>query len=88
MLYTVREVAQILKVAERTVYNWIEGGYLRAVQVDHKKTVRIRKEDLEEFLTNNLTTAMEFKTSLKAPARSPVIERLVKSLLEEGKNLG
>ena len=31
--FTVREVAEILKVTERTIYNLIESGELKAVKV-------------------------------------------------------
>lgn len=37
--YTVKQAAKILQVAERTVWNWIESGKLRAVKIG--KVVRI-----------------------------------------------
>jgi excisionase family DNA binding protein len=54
-LYTVREVAEYFKVSERTVYGWIEMGYLRAIKVgslDGKGTVRVPEDALEEFIRN------------------------------------
>lgn len=48
ILYTIEEVTQILKVTQRTVYNFIKNGDLKAVKVG--KYWRVRHEDLEEFL--------------------------------------
>lgn len=49
-LYTVKEIRDILKVTQRTLYNYIKSGNLKAVKIG--KYWRIRKEDLEEFLMN------------------------------------
>ncbi len=47
---TVKEVAKHFKVSERTIYNWIEFGYLRAIKVgEGRGTVRIPLDALEEF---------------------------------------
>lgn len=55
-LYRVCEVAQIFRVAERTIYNWIEWGYLRAIKVgDGKGTIRIPEDAIKEFIDNNQT---------------------------------
>ncbi len=54
-LYTVDEVAQILRLSKRTVYSYIEFGYLRAVQVGEKKALRIPEDALNEFLKVNQT---------------------------------
>lgn len=50
--YKVNEVATLFKVSTRTVYNWIDAGYLRAVRVgDGKKgTIRIPESAIKEFL--------------------------------------
>jgi excisionase family DNA binding protein len=53
--YTVDEVAQILRLSKRTVYSYIEFGYLRAVQVGEKKALRIPEDALNEFLKLNQT---------------------------------
>lgn len=50
-LYTVDEVTQILKVTQRTVYNYIKNGQLKAIKVG--KYWRIRHSDLEDFLLPN-----------------------------------
>ena len=34
-LYTPKEVAKLLKVSLKTVYNWIEEGRLKAVKIGH-----------------------------------------------------
>jgi excisionase family DNA binding protein len=54
-LYTVNEVAQILRLSKRTVYSYIEFGYLRAIQVGEKKALRIPEDALNEFLKLNQT---------------------------------
>lgn len=53
---TVKEVANLLKVSPRTVYSYIEFGYIRAVQVSTKKAIRIPKSSVEEFIQANYTT--------------------------------
>jgi excisionase family DNA binding protein len=47
-LYTIDEVAQILKVSKRTVYNYIKSGFLKAIKVG--KYWRVMHTDLETFL--------------------------------------
>jgi len=54
-LYTVKEVAQILRLSERTIYTYIEFGYLRAIQIGEKKALRIPEDALHEFLEVNQT---------------------------------
>jgi len=55
-LYKVAEIATLFRVAERTVYNWVEFGYLKAIKVrDGKGTIRIPEESLQEFLENYQT---------------------------------
>ena len=54
-LYTVDEVAQILRLSKRTIYTYIESGYLRAIQVREKKALRIPEDALQEFLKLNQT---------------------------------
>ncbi|WP_038064953.1 helix-turn-helix domain-containing protein [Thermodesulfovibrio thiophilus] len=57
-LYKVKEVAGIFRVAERTVYNWVEFGYIRAVKVgseDGKGTIRITEDALQEFIEKYTT---------------------------------
>lgn len=58
-LLTLKEVAQELRVNERTVFRLIRGENttgkkLPAIMIGH--SWRIRKEDLEKFLIENLNT--------------------------------
>ena len=46
--YTIKEVAQILKVVYLTVYRWIQAGNLKAYKVG--KQYRINKFDLDHFI--------------------------------------
>lgn len=46
--YTIKEVAQNLKVSERTIHNWIKEGQLNSYKVG--RLTRISKEQLEEYL--------------------------------------
>ena len=48
VVYTVKEVADILKVSTRTVKRMIKRGDIKAVKLGG--TVRIRREALEEAL--------------------------------------
>jgi excisionase family DNA binding protein len=48
-MYTVQEIAQQLRVSERTVRNWIESGELRAFAIG-KRGYRIAESDLLAFI--------------------------------------
>jgi excisionase family DNA binding protein len=48
-MYTVQEVAQQLRVSERTVRNWIEQGELVAFSIG-KRGYRIAESDLNAFI--------------------------------------
>ena len=47
MLYTVREVANLLKVNRNFVYDIIKRGELRAIKVG---SIKIRHDDLEDYI--------------------------------------
>ncbi len=47
-LFTIKEVAQILKVDPKTVYKYVWSGKLKSKKLG--KTHRISKEDLEAFI--------------------------------------
>ena len=49
-LYTIEEVKKILKVTQRTVYNFIKNGDLKAIKIG--KYWRVRHADLEEFIAH------------------------------------
>jgi excisionase family DNA binding protein len=51
---TVAEVAEMLKLNQQTVRNWIDQGSLPAVRVGRR--VRIRRSDLERVLEEGYTT--------------------------------
>jgi excisionase family DNA binding protein len=51
---TVAEVAELLKLNQQTVRNWIDAGSLPAVKVGRR--VRIRRSDLERKLEEGRTT--------------------------------
>jgi excisionase family DNA binding protein len=52
---TVAEVAELLKLNQQTVRNWIDAGSLPALKVGRR--VRIRRSDLERKLEEGRTTA-------------------------------
>ena len=47
-LYTPAEVARKLRVTQRTIYDWLRAGRLRAKRAGH--FWRISNQDLEQFL--------------------------------------
>lgn len=48
-LLTTNEIAQILRVHQRTVQRWISSNRLKATKVG-PKIFRVRKKDFDEFL--------------------------------------
>ncbi len=53
-LYTVQEVADMLKVHWQTVLNYIKRGKLKAVRMG--KGYRITRQDINAFINENKTT--------------------------------
>ena len=51
-LLTTKEISTQLKVSDRTVRNWIEGGKLKAFKFGLQ--YRIKKEDFERFISENI----------------------------------
>lgn len=47
MLYTVREVAKLLKVNRNFVYDIIKKGELKAIRVG---SIKIKRDDLEAYI--------------------------------------
>jgi excisionase family DNA binding protein len=74
-IYKIKEVADILKVSHKTVYNWIELGHLKAIKVE--KTLRVPESALEEFLKENITTPFIEKLH---PNKSEAIKTLLEIL--------
>ncbi len=50
-LLTIKEIAKILSVSERSVLRYIESGRLEASKISQ---CRIKESDLEKFLKENL----------------------------------
>lgn len=48
-VYTLLEVADILKVTRRSIYSYIKSGKLKAVKMG--KYWRVKEEDLRDFLS-------------------------------------
>ncbi len=46
--FTLKEIAERLKVSERTVWRWVHSGALPAIKLGQQW--RIRDDDLDEFL--------------------------------------
>ena len=61
---TVAEIAELLKLNQQTVRNWIDAGKLPAIRVGERR-VRIRRSDLVRFLERGHTAPAP------EPARSP-----------------
>jgi len=53
-LLTIKEVAKILRVSERSINRYIESGRLRASRIGQW---RIKESDLERFLDKNSNKA-------------------------------
>ena len=54
-LYTVADVATILMVSERTVYEYIYNGTIKAAKIANRW--RIRPEWVEDFIEASVATA-------------------------------
>ena len=54
-VYTLDEVADILKVTKRTLYNYIKAGTLHAVKMG--KYWRVSEETLKDFISNGTPAA-------------------------------
>ena len=51
MLYTVTEVAKMLKVNRNFVYNLIKNGELEAVKIG---SIKVKQEALNRYIENNV----------------------------------
>ncbi len=54
-VYTLDEVADIMKVTKRTLYNYIKAGTLKAVKIG--KYWRVSEESLQAFISTGTTVA-------------------------------
>ena len=68
-LYTVREIAEILKVSEATVRNWIKLFKMKAIKLggitSRKSKFLITKQFFIEFLENHIYTKLFDEEILK-----------------------
>ena len=55
LVYTVPEVAKLLKISRKGVYNLINRGTLKAVKIGG--VLRIRKEEIDRLLDENVRIA-------------------------------
>jgi excisionase family DNA binding protein len=55
---TVHEVAELLKLNQQTVRNWIDAGSLPAVRVGSRR-VRIKRSDLDRFIAAGTATTTD-----------------------------
>jgi len=63
---TVAEVAELLKLNQQTVRNWIDQGSLPALRVGRR--VRIRRSDLNRLLEEGYTGASRSSTPSEGPS--------------------
>lgn len=54
-LLTPEDVAEILNVGKRTVYSYIEKGWLPAAKLGPSRLLRVKESDLEAFLGMSLS---------------------------------
>jgi len=54
--YTVAEVAELLRVSESTIRNYIRRGYIKAIKfgMERRATVRIPKSEIESLYANGM----------------------------------
>jgi len=53
-IMTLKEVAQYLKIKERTIYKWAQNGKIPAIKLG--STWRFRKEEVNAWLEKNRNT--------------------------------
>jgi len=51
---TVAEVAELLKLNQQTIRNYVDAGRLAAIRIDDRR-VRIRREDVDRFIDGQTT---------------------------------
>ena len=52
--FSVAEVALIMGVSNKVIHQWIQNGHLPAFRVgSHSRVMRIRRQDLENFIDAN-----------------------------------
>lgn len=51
--YTVKELADLLRITEMTIYRWVKRGEIVAYQIG--RVMRFRRDDIEAFLEKHRT---------------------------------
>jgi excisionase family DNA binding protein len=64
---TAKEVAELLRISRRTVYTWIDVGFIRAVRVNDKSksAVRIPLSEVERILKQAFEDDKKVESILK-----------------------
>ncbi len=57
--YTTKEVAEMLKVTKKTINQYVRKGKIKAIDMGNK--YRFTKEQIEEFVENNIVDNSEEK---------------------------
>lgn len=52
-LYTLQEVADILKVSRQTIYNYVTAKKLKAYKPGGQREYRVTEEDLQAFIEHD-----------------------------------
>jgi excisionase family DNA binding protein len=65
---TVAEIAELLKLNQQTIRNWIDAGTLPAIHVGRR--VRIRRSDFERLIEHGYSSAPTDAKTLAAGAAS------------------
>src|SRR5574344_750519 len=76
--FTIDEVALLLRVSKRTVYNLIYTGKLRASKITYHITI-IQKEDFQNMLTDNTYSKQDasiFANKVKAKKENATIAKV------------
>ncbi|HAQ55819.1 MAG TPA: hypothetical protein DCR44_00170 [Acholeplasmatales bacterium] len=66
ILYTVEEITELLKVTQRTLYNYIKSGSLKAIKIG--KYWRVKHADLQDFINNGTRNNQSLSNSVRATA--------------------
>lgn len=51
-VYTTSEIADMLKVGKRTIYNWIDNKELQCTRLGSNGAIRVTESALERFMNN------------------------------------
>ena len=81
---TVAEVAELLKLNQQTIRNWIDEGRLPAVRIGRR--VRVRRVDLDRVLAQGATVETQPPAPTVAPAEA--VEQLAEALERARRLLG